>query len=96
MSQLFASGDQSIGASASASVLPMKSLVHVYICRLLVISFIHVLFVGTAEADRICRSEPWREGSCIEGSLLGGSWVFIGRTDVEAESPVLWPPDAKG
>ena len=23
------------------------------------------------------------------------SWVFIGRTDVEAESPVLWPPHAK-
>ena len=23
------------------------------------------------------------------------SWVFIGRTDVEAEVPVLWPPDAK-
>ena len=23
------------------------------------------------------------------------SWVFIGRTDVEAESPVLWPPDVK-
>ena len=23
------------------------------------------------------------------------SWVFIGRTDAEAESPVLWPPDAK-
>ena len=22
-------------------------------------------------------------------------WVFIGRTDVEAETPVLWPPDAK-
>ena len=22
-------------------------------------------------------------------------WVFIGRTDVEAESPILWPPDAK-
>ena len=20
------------------------------------------------------------------------SWVFIGRTDVEAETPVLWPP----
>ena len=25
----------------------------------------------------------------------GQSWVFIGRTDVEAETPVLWPPDAK-
>ena len=24
------------------------------------------------------------------------SWVFIGRTDVEAEVPILWPPDVKG
>ena len=23
------------------------------------------------------------------------SLVFIGRTDVEAETPILWPPDAK-
>ena len=23
------------------------------------------------------------------------SWVFIGRTDAEAETPTLWPPDAK-
>ena len=23
------------------------------------------------------------------------SWVFIGRTDVDAETPILWPPDAK-
>ena len=23
------------------------------------------------------------------------SWVFIGRTDVEAETSILWPPDAK-
>ena len=23
------------------------------------------------------------------------SWVFIGRTDAEAEAPILWPPDAK-
>ena len=23
------------------------------------------------------------------------SWVFIGRTHVEAETPMLWPPDAK-
>ena len=23
------------------------------------------------------------------------SWVFIGRTDVEDETPILWPPDAK-
>ena len=23
------------------------------------------------------------------------SWVFIGRTDVEAETAILWSPDAK-
>ena len=23
------------------------------------------------------------------------SWVFIGRTDAKAETPVLWPPHAK-
>ena len=23
------------------------------------------------------------------------SWVFTGRTDVEVETPILWPPDVK-
>ena len=23
------------------------------------------------------------------------SWMFIGRTDVEAEGPILWPPDVR-
>ena len=23
------------------------------------------------------------------------SWMFIGRTDTEAEAPIIWPPDAK-
>ena len=23
------------------------------------------------------------------------SWVFIGRTDAEVETPILWPPDTK-
>ena len=28
--------------------------------------------------------------------LKGGqSWMFIGRTDVEAETPILWPPAEK-
>ena len=29
-------------------------------------------------------------------SLKGNqSWIFIGRTDAEAETPVFWPPDGK-
>ena len=23
------------------------------------------------------------------------SWIFNGKTDAEAEAPILWPPDAK-
>ena len=23
------------------------------------------------------------------------SWIFIGATDIEAEAPILWPPDEK-
>ena len=22
-------------------------------------------------------------------------WIFIGRTDAEAEAPIIWPPDVK-
>ena len=41
------------------------------------------------------------EDSCESPGLQGDhpkgdqSWVFIGRTDVEAEAPILWPPNAK-
>ena len=41
------------------------------------------------------------EDSCESLGLQGDhpkgdqSWVFIGRTDVEAEAPILWPPNAK-
>ena len=37
---------------------------------------------------------PWtaRRSNQCKGDQ---SWVFIGRTDVEAETPILWPPDAK-
>ena len=23
------------------------------------------------------------------------SWIFVGRTDIEAETPILWPPDVR-
>ena len=29
------------------------------------------------------------------GIPRGQSWVFIGRTDAEAETPILWPPHGK-
>ena len=65
--------------------------------------------VGTvtkAEHQRIDAFELWCLKKTLESPLdckeiqpvhLKGdqSWVFIGRTDVEAETPILWLPDAK-
>ena len=42
--------------------------------------------------------ESWESLGCKEIQPVypkaDQSWVFIGRTDVEAETSVLWPPDA--
>ena len=43
--------------------------------------------------------DSWESLDCKEIQLVhpkgDRSWVFIGRTDVEAETPKLWPPDTK-
>ena len=41
---------------------------------------------------------PWtarRSNQSILKEISPESWIFIGRTDAEAETPILWPPDAK-
>ena len=39
---------------------------------------------------------PWTARRSNQSILKGNqSWMFTGRTDVEAETPVLWPPHAK-
>ena len=40
---------------------------------------------------------PWTARKCNQFILkeIDQSWVFIGRTDVEAATSILWPPDAK-
>ena len=39
---------------------------------------------------------PWTARRCNQSILkISPGCSFIGRTDVEAETPVLWPPDRK-
>ena len=40
---------------------------------------------------------PWTARRSNQSILkeISPGWVFIGRTDVKAETPILWPPDAK-
>ena len=63
--------------------------------------------IKKAERQRIDAFELW---CCLEKTLENlldfkeiqpvnpqgnQSWIFIARTDAEAETPILWPPDAK-
>ena len=38
---------------------------------------------------------PWSARRSNQSILRNQSQIFIGRTDAEAETPILWPPDAK-
>ena len=51
--------------------------------------FLTVVLDKTLESPLDCKE--------IQPVNLNGnqSWIFIGRTDTEAKTPILWPPDAK-
>ena len=62
--------------------------------------------IEKAEHQRIDAFEPWCFRRLLRvpwtarrsnQSILKETrpWMFIGKTDVEAETPILWPPDAK-
>ena len=48
-----------------------------------------VVLEKTLESPLDCKEIQWVHPKGNQ------SWIFIGRTDTEAETPVLWPPDAK-
>ena len=58
--------------------------------------------VKKAECQRIDDFELWCWSSPLDCKKIqpvhpkgDQSWVIIGRTDAEAETPILWPPPAK-
>ena len=48
-----------------------------------------MLLEKTLESPLDCKEIQPIHPKCYE------PWVFIGRTDAEAETPIIWPPDAK-
>ena len=52
---------------------------------------IDALSCGVGEDLRV----PWTARRSSQSILNEMSWIFIGRTDVKAETPKLWPPDVK-
>ena len=48
----------------------------------------------TVVLEKILKESPGLQGDPTSPSEGNQSWIFIGRTDAEAETPILWPPDA--
>ena len=44
---------------------------------------------------RILLRVPRPQGYPTSSAKGDQSWIFIGRTDAEAETPIIWPPDVK-
>ena len=40
-------------------------------------------------------TRPWTQLFCLSAHTISWSWILIGRTDAEAEAPILWSPDVK-
>ena len=38
---------------------------------------------------------PWTARKSNQSVLRESTSIFVGRTDAEAEAPILWPPDVK-
>ena len=54
-----------------------------------------MLWSWTVELEKSLES-PLGFKESLPVQLKGNqSWIFIGRTDVEAETPIIWPPDTK-
>ena len=49
--------------------------------------------IKKTECQRTDAFEPWYWRRLL--SKGNQSWIFIRRTDVEVETPILWPPDVK-
>ena len=41
------------------------------------------------------KDDSWTAGRSNQSALKEIHWIFIGRTDAEAEVSALWPPDVK-
>ena len=91
VNQFFTSGGQSIEASASASVLPMNSQ------NWFPLGLTGWIFLQSKGLSRVFSKFRYHLLYILEYIHSKGDqpWVFFGRNDAKAETPVLWPPHVK-
>ena len=88
-----------------ATEIPFKDFYWLFVFNGYYSGFFQVALITTVYLQNsgwfLCSQDSWYESSleCKEIKPVNPkgnqSWIFIGRTDAEAETPILWPPDAK-
>ena len=72
---------------------------HFYLFEVILNQFKEWILLNVYYVLRIFQLLPYELLDCKEIQSFhprgDHSWVFIRRTDVEAETPILWPPDEK-
>ena len=101
VSWLIASGGQSIRASVSSSVLPMNiqdwfplGLIGRKALKLFVVTTVPCEWQKPSAKDMCLTACPPHPPKAVHPKG-NQPWIFIGRTDAQAETPILWPPHAK-
>ena len=108
MNQFFTSGGQSTGVSGSTSVLLMNiqdwfilgwtgwiSLQSKGLSRVFASIKVQRHQFFCAQPSSLWSKSHIHTGLLPVNPKGNQSWIFIGRTDAEAETPILWPPDVK-
>ena len=67
-----------------------------FVLTVIVVIFTAIIFIAPANIRSTQSTYYWLEYEKSSVNPEGNqSWIFTGRTDAEAETPILWPSDAK-
>ena len=72
--------------------LELESLSN-FICAITMMNFASFSWAYTSHSQQ--RVQKGKLSPLVNYLVGNQSWIFIERTDAEAETPILWPPDAK-
>ena len=76
----------------------LGSFFHWFICLFWLIYVLHIfeiLILWTVVLEKTLDSPLNSKEIKPVNPKENQSWIFIGKTDAEAETPILWPPDVK-
>ena len=67
-----------------------------FVLTVIVVIFTAIIFIAPANIRSTQSTYYWLEYEKSSVNPEGNqSWIFTGRTDAEAEAPILWPSDAE-